>query len=132
MPTRFDGFYYAAWEGLNPGGGAGQGVAFVTDGRVYGGDHVSFFLGTFEDHGGMVTARVGVFPLNGAYRSVTGVVDDSPWDVSDIRGTLPRGTLPTNVEVQLDGERADSHAPISARFIRILEFPDSMTNGAGF
>ena len=35
MLTRFDGFYYAQWEGLNPGGGAGQGVAFVKDGRVY-------------------------------------------------------------------------------------------------
>jgi len=132
MPTRFDGFYYARWEGLNPGGGAGQGVAFVKDGRVYGGDHVSFFLGTFEDQGGAVTARVGVFPLNGAYRSVTGVVDDSPWEVSDIRGAVPLGALPMNIEVQLDGERADSHAPISACFIRILEFPDSMTNGAGF
>jgi hypothetical protein len=132
VPTQFDGFYYAQWEGLNPGGGAGQGVAFVKDGRVYGGDHLSFFFGTFEDRGGIVTARVGVFPLSGPYRSVTGVIDDSPWDVSDIQGTVPRGALPMDVEIQLDGERADSHARISARFIRILEFPDPMTNGAGF
>lgn len=132
MSTRFDGFYYAQWQGLNPGGGAGQGVAFVKDGRVYGGDHVSFFLGSFEDQGGAVTARVGVFPLHDAYRSVTGVIDDAPWEISDIRGTVPRGALHINVEVHLNGERVDSHAAISARFIRILEFPGPATNGAGF
>jgi len=129
MPTRFDGFYYAEWQGLNATGGAGQGVAFVKDGRVYGGDHASFFLGAFEDHGNLLTAKVGVFPLGGAYRSVTGV-DEAPWDVDDIRGAVPRGPLPTNVEVQLDAERADNHAAIRVRLIRIVEFPDSATNGS--
>src|SRR5207237_6322278 len=88
MPTRLDGFYCAQWAGLNPSGGSGQGVAFVKDGKVYGGDHVSFFLGTFEDHGNVVTARVGVFPLGGPYRSVTGVVDAAPWNLTDIKGAV--------------------------------------------
>ena len=128
MQSRLDGFYFVQWEGLNPGGGAGQGVAFVKGGRVYGGDHLTFFIGEFEDHDVLVTAKVGVFPLQGAYRSVTGVVDDAPWDISDIRGRVPGGALPINVEVQLDAERADSHARISVRFTRILEFPDSATD----
>ena len=49
MATRLDGFYYARYEGMNPDGTAGQGVVVLKDGKVYGGDSASCFVGFFEE-----------------------------------------------------------------------------------
>lgn len=74
MATRLDGFYYARWQGANDQGFWGQGVVFLKDGKVYGGDSQSCFLGEYDDQGSVLVARVRIFPLVESYRSVTGAM----------------------------------------------------------
>jgi hypothetical protein len=122
MPTRFDGFYAARYEGLNDGGTSGLGVVLLKDGRIYGGDSASVFMGEFDDGGRRITARVNIAPLAGEYRAVTGVVDE-PWSLPDIQGTVPDGPLPLNCEIRLDGERYfPSHHAVSITLWRIATF----------
>jgi hypothetical protein len=94
MATRLDGFYLADWVGLNQDGAAGGGVVFVKDGTVYGGDHVTCFVGKLSEVGGYVVAQVTVFPRAEAYRSVTGI-ENKPWELPDIRSSqkLPEGAI---------------------------------------
>jgi hypothetical protein len=49
MPNRLDGFHWAGYQGLNGDEAWGQGVLFIKDGQIYGGDSMSLFLGTFEE-----------------------------------------------------------------------------------
>ncbi len=120
MASRLDGFYYARWEGLNPDGLWGQGVVFLKDGNVFGGDSQSCFRGEYEDHGDMLVARVRIFPLVDAYKSVTGHVETKPWDLPDIRGSVQKGDLPVNVEARLDSQRYEpEHQAVSLFLQRI-------------
>ncbi|HTV54293.1 MAG TPA: hypothetical protein VMI06_05195, partial [Terriglobia bacterium] len=105
MGGRFDGFYYARWEGLNPDGRWGLGVVMLKDGKIYGGDSHSCFIGEFEDHGNEVVARAHIFPLQESYVSVTGDIEQRPWDLPDIRATTTQGNLPLNVQLALDSQR---------------------------
>jgi len=118
MSGRLDGYYVARYEGLNDDGRWGFGVIFLKDGKVYGGDSLSAFMGEFEDGGNVMTARVKVFPLAGAYHSVTDY-DNNPWALPDIRGTVAEGPLPPNVELQLFGQRYDTHHAVSVQLWRI-------------
>lgn len=124
MATRLDGFYYARYEGLNAEGTAGQGVVVLRDGKAYGGDSSSCFVGIYEEtESRVVVARVGVYPLNGAYQSVTGF-EERPYDLTEIRGRqpLPEGELPPDVEMHLDAERYDKHLAISLYLKRLIRF----------
>jgi hypothetical protein len=121
MPTRLDGFYVARYEGLNADARWGFGTLTLREGKVYGGDSLSLFMGEYEDGGDVVTARVKVFPLAGAYHSVTDV-DSKPWDLPDIRGNIPKGFLLPNFEVRLDGQRYDTHNAVSVTLWRIVGF----------
>jgi hypothetical protein len=85
MSGRLDSYYLARHENLNGDGRWGFGVIFLKDGKVYGGDSLSAFMGEFEDGVNIMTARVKGFPLAGAYHSVTDY-DDKPWALPDIRG----------------------------------------------
>ena len=119
MPAgRFDGFYVARYEGLNDDARYGFGVAFLKEGKVYGGDHLSWFMGEFQDEGSVATARVKVFPITGGYHSVTDF-DDKPWALPDIRANVPEGPLPPNLELKLDGQRYDTHHAVSIQLWRI-------------
>jgi hypothetical protein len=124
MSNRLDGFYWAGYQGLSPDGTWGQGVLFIKDGQIYGGDSMSLFVGTFEDKGGVLTAQVRVHPMNVPYTSVTGGLEDVPWEVPDIRGKLPsaEGALPEVFEVELDAERYDTHQAITVRLKRLRIF----------
>ncbi len=118
MPTRFDGFYIARYEGLDAGAEAGYGVMFLKDGKVYGGDNLSCFLGEFEDHGNAVVARVKVFLIASPARAMKDL-DDKPWDLPDVRGDVPQGVLPPDVVVELFGQRHDTHQDMRVELQRI-------------
>lgn len=115
-----NGCYVARYEGLGESGRQGIGVVFLRDGNVMGNDNLSCFVGHYQIDGEIVTAKVKVFPLVGPYFSVTGL-DDKPWDLPDIRGKLPKSTEGA-IEVQLDGERYDTHQAISIYLRRIVGF----------
>ena len=108
MPTRFDGFYIARYQGLDADAAAGYGVMFLKDGKVYGGDNLSCFLGEFEDNGNAVVARVKVFLITSPAHAMKDL-DDKPWDLPDVRGDVPQGVLPPDVVVELFGQRHDTH-----------------------
>ena len=118
MPTRFDGFYIARYEGLDADEKPGYGVMFLKDGKIYGGDNLSCFLGEFEDNGTVVVARVKVFLIASPSQSMTDV-DDKPWDLPDIHGDVPEGVLPTNVVVEMFGQRHDTHQDMRVELQRI-------------
>jgi hypothetical protein len=112
MPTRFDGFYIVRYEGLIEDGKWGFGTLTLKDGKMYGGDSLSCFMGEFIDGGKVATARARIFPImQGGYESVTGF-ENKPWDIPDIRGVVPEGVLPPNVHVTLDGQRYDKQAAV--------------------
>lgn len=120
MPTRFDGFYIARYEGLDaePEVAPGYGVMFLKDGKVYGGDNLSCFLGEFEDHETTVVARVRVFLIASPFQSPKDV-EDKPWDLPDIRGDVPPGVLPPELVVVLFGQRHDTHQTMRVELQRI-------------
>jgi hypothetical protein len=118
MPTRFDGFYIARYEGLDGDATAGYGVMFLKDSKVYGGDNLSCFLGEFEDHDNAVVARVNVFLIASPFQSIKDV-DDKPWDLPDIRGDVPPGVLPSDVVIELFGQRHDTHQRMRVELQRI-------------
>ena len=125
MATRLDGFYYVQFAGiLTPGDMWGQGVLFLKDGRVYGGDSLSMFVGEYKDENGVVTASAMIYPMNVAYTSITGGVENRPWDLPDIRGPLSSaaGPLDENLEVELTGQRYDTHQAITLRLKRMMTF----------
>jgi hypothetical protein len=123
MSIRFDGFYYARYEGLNEGGGAGKGVVFLRDGRIYGGDGMSCFLGEYEDAGNTIIARVKIYPLGETYRAITGDVVNAQWDLDDIRGAVPAGALPQDVLLRLNAQRyLPTHHAITLDLKRISTF----------
>ncbi len=118
MPTRFDGFYIVRYEGLDADTKPGYGVMFLKDGKIYGGDNLSCFLGEFEDKGKAVVARVKVFLIASPFQSITDV-DDKPWDLPDIHGDVAQGVLPTDVVVELFGQRHDTHQDMRVELQRI-------------
>lgn len=118
MPTRFDGFYIARYEGLDADATPGYGVMFLKDGKIYGGDNLSCFLGEFEDNEKVVVARVKVFLIASPFQSITDV-DDKPWDLPDIHGDVPQGVLPTNLVVEMFGHRQDTHQDMRVELQRI-------------
>jgi hypothetical protein len=123
MASRLDGFYYARYEGLNEGGGAGQGVVTLLGGKVYGGDSATCFVGFCDVRDNIVVARVAVHPLGGAYQSVVGF-EERPYDLTEIRARepLPVGELPDDFEANLDAERYDKHLAISLYLKRLIKF----------
>ncbi len=118
MPTRFDGFYIARYQGLDAEAEAGYGVMFLKDGKFYGGDNLSCFLGEFEDHGSTLVARVKVFLIAGPAPAMTDL-DAKPWDLPDVHGDVPQGDLPLNVVVELFGQRQDTHQDMRVELQRI-------------
>jgi hypothetical protein len=118
MPTRFDGFYIVRYEGLDADARYGYGVMFLKDGKVYGGDNLSCFMGEFEDHGNVLAARVTIFLIASPFQSMTDV-DEKPWDLPDIRGDVPQGDLPENLVVELFGKRHDTHQAMNIQLQRI-------------
>jgi hypothetical protein len=118
MPTRFDGFYIARYQGLDADVEAGYGVMFLKDGKVYGGDNLSCFLGEFEDNGNALVARVKVFLIASPAHAMTDL-DDKPWDLPDVRGDVPQGVIPPNVVVELFGQRHDTHQDMRVELQRI-------------
>lgn len=119
MPTRFDGFYIVRYEGLNAEEtNAGYGVIFLKDGKLYGGDNLSCFLGEYEDHGHAVVARVKVFFIASPSASITDI-DKKPWDLPDIRGDVQDGDLPENLVIELFGQRQDTHQDMRVELQRI-------------
>jgi hypothetical protein len=119
MATRFDGFYIVRYEGLTEDGRWGFGTLLIKDGKIYGGDSMSWFLGEFNDEGKVVTARVKIFPMmEGGYNSVTGF-EDKPWDLPDIRGSVEEGILLPNIHVTLDGQRYDKQRAVTVNLWRI-------------
>jgi T3SS negative regulator,GrlR len=123
MPTRFDGFYFAAYEGLNEDARFGRGVVVLKDGRIFGGDSLSCFVGTFVEANGVMTANVKVVPFDEhGYASVGGFIN-GPWELPDIRGPVPQEPMPPNVEIKLEGQRyAPTHHAISLRLVRLVAF----------
>jgi hypothetical protein len=122
MATRLDGFYYARYEGMNEDGSAGQGVVVLKDGKVYGGDSTSCFVGAFEEQNRVVVARVGIYPLWGAYQSVG--FEDRANDLIEIRARLPlpEGELASDVDMHLDAEPYDKRLAISLYVKRLIRF----------
>ena len=122
MATRLDGFYFARYEGMNEDVAAGQGVVMLKDGKVYGGDSASCFVGAFEERNRVVVARVGIYPLWGAYQS--GGFEDRVNELIEIRGRipLPEGELPSNVDMHLDAEPHDKCLAISLYVKRLIRF----------
>lgn len=76
-----DGFWLVHAEG--PGGTAG-GVAVFARGKVFGGDSGFYYLGTYEEKGGVVTARVAVHNFDPAIVNILSVAKDYELDVSAI------------------------------------------------
>ncbi len=112
MATRFDGFYYARWEGLDPGGRfwRGQGTALLKDGKIFGGDNVEYFLGEYrivegeEGEQDTILVNVQIFRLVDAHESVTGNIETKLYELSDIKGQIPKGPLPLRVHARLDSQ----------------------------
>jgi hypothetical protein len=121
MPNRFDGFYVVRYEGLNYDARYGFGVMTLKDGRVFGGDSLRYFAGKFVDGGNTLTADMRIFPVTGPYHSVTDL-DDKPWELPDIRGAVPQGELPLDVELTLDGQRYDTHHAVTILLKRLAVF----------
>ena len=92
-------------------------------GKVYGGDSASCFVGFFEEQNLIVVARVGVYPLGGAYQSVNGF-EDRPYELTEIRARRPLapGDLPTDVNMEFDSQRYDKGLAISLYLKRMLRF----------
>ena len=59
--------------------------------------------------------------MSGPYHSITDL-EDAPWDLPDIRGPVPLGELPVDVELVLDGERYDTHHAVTIRLQRRAVF----------
>jgi hypothetical protein len=127
MATRFDGFYYARWEGLDPAGRfrRGQGTAVFKDGKIFGGDSAEYFLGEYrivegeEGEQDTVLVNVQIFRLVDAHESVTGNVETKLYELSDIKGQIPKGPLPLLVHARLDSPLYPERRAISVFFTRI-------------
>jgi hypothetical protein len=76
-------------------------------------------MGELEDRGKVAIARAKIFPMmDGGYESVTGF-ENKPWDVPDIRGAVPEGSLPPNIHMTLDGQRYDKQRAVAFDLWRI-------------
>ena len=95
----------------------------MKDGKIYGGDNLALFVGEYEDLGTEVCARVKVVPMNVQYVSVGGTLEKDAWELPDIRGKVPAGELPENVEALLDSQRyAPTHQAMTVRIKRLNSF----------
>lgn len=74
-----DGFWLIHAQG--PGGTAG-GIAVFSNGKVFGGDSGFYYLGTYQEKGGIVKARVAVHNFDPAIVSILSVAKDYELNVS--------------------------------------------------
>ena len=128
MATRFDGFYYARWEGLDPGGRfwRGQETALFKDGKIFGGDSAEYFLGEYrivegeEGEQDTVLVNVQIFRLVDAHESVIGNIETKLYELSDLKGQIPKGPLPLQVHARLDTQPYGPEQRAMSVFLHIL------------
>jgi hypothetical protein len=74
-----EGFWIVQYEGLK---GRGSGVLMFVKGSVFGGDSGSTYIGTYEEDGRSIRARVKIHNYMPGVSSIIGMEEDYELDVT--------------------------------------------------
>jgi T3SS negative regulator,GrlR len=74
-----DGFWLVHADGA---AGSAGGVAFFTNGKVFGGDSGFYYIGSYQEKDGVVKARVAVHNFDPAIQNILSVANDYELHVS--------------------------------------------------
>ena len=85
--------------------GSGDGVAYLNNGQIHGGDSAIYYVGTYNVDGGTFSAKiktgrhgsVGIMPsvtgVDNATISINGIQSNGTWQCTGTADAAPAGTL---------------------------------------